>query len=172
MDLWKAAPRAPKREVAGQVSLWDWSLGAYARPGVEALCLELQDEHGQCVSYLLWAAWAAAEGRAADVGALARAADIARAWERSVVGPLRSVRRALADPKPGLAPAGQRSLRIRIKAEELASERLLLEALEPIAPPRGEKPLDLRRALAEAAAAWGPAPANLIEALARAFSAD
>jgi uncharacterized protein (TIGR02444 family) len=153
------------------VSLWDWSLGAYARPGVEALCLELQDEHGQCVPYLLWAAWAAAEGRAPDPAILAQAASVAREWESAVVGPLRSVRRALAEPKPGLAPAGQRSLRIRVKAEELASERLLLEALEPIAPPRRETPLDLQEALTAAAAAWGSAPVNLIEALARAFSA-
>ena len=26
--------------------LWNWALKAYARPGVEAACMALQDEHG------------------------------------------------------------------------------------------------------------------------------
>jgi uncharacterized protein (TIGR02444 family) len=56
------------------VRLWDWAVQGYARPGVEALCLELQDEYGQCVSFLLWAAWAGAEGRRIEAEALSEAA--------------------------------------------------------------------------------------------------
>ena len=39
------------------MSLWGWTLEAYARPGVPEACLELQDEYGQNTSYLLWAVW-------------------------------------------------------------------------------------------------------------------
>ena len=38
------------------MSLWDWALEVYARPGVPDTCLVLQDDHGQNTSYLLWAA--------------------------------------------------------------------------------------------------------------------
>ncbi len=155
--------------------LWDWSLSAYARAGVQALCLDLQDAHGQCVCYLLWAGWAAVERRGVDAEALARASDIARDWDGAVTGPLRAVRRALKTPRPGVAASGQRTLRLHLQAEELTSERLLLDALEPLAPPPGTQPIETGQALRAAMAAWSPAPDDRAQALARtladAFSA-
>ena len=153
------------------MSLWDWAADAYARPGVENLCLALQDEHDQCVGYLLWAAWAALRGRRVGPADLAQAAATARDWETRVLRSLRSVRRALKQPTPGVAVAAGDSLRARIKAEELAAERVLLETLEArTPPPRGEAtPLD--QALHDAAGAWGPLPPPvLLEALSHAFS--
>ena len=55
------------------MSLWDWTLRAYAQPGVPEACLDLQDRHGQNTSLLLWAVWA----EAADPALLARAAAVA-----------------------------------------------------------------------------------------------
>src|SRR5262249_34016824 len=46
------------REGRGLMSLWEWTLEAYARPGVPEATLSLQDRHGQNTSYLLWAVWA------------------------------------------------------------------------------------------------------------------
>ena len=43
--------------------LWSWALEAHARPGVGEAALAAQDDHGQCVSLLLWRAWTVAEGR-------------------------------------------------------------------------------------------------------------
>ena len=69
--------------------LADWAQAAYAAPGVADLCLALQDEHGQSVCLLLWAAWAGATDRPVDqLGA----ASLARTWEANVVGPLRAAR--------------------------------------------------------------------------------
>jgi len=151
--------------------LWDWAVKTYARPEAEALCLSLQDEHGQCVSYLLWAAWAQGRGRAIDEDALAAAADLARHWETAVLRPLRSIRRALKDPGEGVPIAAQKSLRLRIMTEELAAERLLLEALEAHTPAGAGAAGDLDQALSAAVAAWGGNPPSaLIEALGRAFS--
>jgi uncharacterized protein (TIGR02444 family) len=151
------------------VSLWDWAIEAYARRGVEELCLTLQDEHGQCLGYLLWAAWAARDGHRIDPSGLVQAAALARDWEMAVLRPLRSVRRALKQPTPGMEAVSRDGLRDRIKAEELAAERLPLEAGTPIV---GGEPLDLEPALRDAAAVWGPPPPRvLLEALSGAFSA-
>ena len=153
------------------MTAWDWAVHAYARPGAQSLCLRLQDEHGQCISYLLWAAWAAEGGREVDGVGLAQAAVLARDWERAVLGPLRSARRALRQPLAGIDAAGQDSLRARLQADELAAERLLLEALEAMTPVDTGAPRGLDQALSEAAKAWGdPPPAALLEALGRAFS--
>ena len=153
------------------LGLWDWVSGAYARPGVEALCLELQDQHGQCVSYLLWAAWAAREGRDLDEAALNQAVSLAQDWDAKAIRPLRLARRALKTPRPGIDAEGQATLRERIKRQELAAERLLMDALETRPPASAGPPRDMAAALGEAARAWGPAPHALIEALADAFSA-
>jgi uncharacterized protein (TIGR02444 family) len=154
------------------VSLWDWATGAYARPGVEDLCLALQDEHGQCVGYLLWAVWAALNSRRVGPASLAEAAATARDWETTVLRPLRSVRRALKQPSPSVAAAARKGLRTRIKAEELSAERALLETLEARTPPPGDEAASLDQALRDAASAWGSLPPPvLLEALRRAFSA-
>lgn len=153
------------------MKLWDWANQAYARPGAQALCLELQDRHGQCVSFLLWAAWAAQRGRGPNPAGLAKASRLARDWEIEIARPLRAARRALKAPRPGVEAEDQSALYEGLKAQELAAERLLLEALERLAPAPSGAQLGLAQTLAEAAAAWGPAPPDLIAALSRAFSA-
>ena len=44
------------------MSLWDWTLAAYGKPGTPQATLALQDGHGQNTSFLLWAVWAQVEG--------------------------------------------------------------------------------------------------------------
>ncbi|HEY9218729.1 MAG TPA: TIGR02444 family protein, partial [Phenylobacterium sp.] len=55
------------------MSLWDWVVAVYERPGVPEACLTLQDDHGQHTSLLLWAAWTGG----ADEDVLRQAANIA-----------------------------------------------------------------------------------------------
>ena len=141
------------------MKFWTWALEAYARPGVAEACLDLQDRHGQCVPYLLWAAWAAKAGRPLDRSALDAGADVAARWEASAVGPLRAARRAMKASVPGVADAAREALRAEVKALELQAEQLLIESLEALAPGPGEAALLLGPALAQAAAAW-PAEAS------------
>lgn len=131
------------------MSLWTWALAAYARPGVQAACLELQDHHGQNVCYLLWAVWA----RTADPALLRRGALMTRSWDSAVTGPLREARRALKPVRPGFADRGREALRDDVKTAELAAERALFEALEGLDGRRQEaRPAEALRA---ALAAWG-----------------
>jgi uncharacterized protein (TIGR02444 family) len=115
--------------------------------------LALQDDHGQCVSLMLWRAWTVAEGRPVSAAQVEAAMADARVWESQVTAPLRSARRAMK----GLAIVeddARVALRARVQAAELDAERLLLEALESRTPQGGGAEEDLAAALAPLAAAW------------------
>jgi uncharacterized protein (TIGR02444 family) len=116
------------------VTLWEFALAAWERPDVRATCVQLQDEHHQCVSLLLWRAWAASEGRSVGAGLMRTAIELARPWERDVVAPLRAARRALDNPFEGLAEPTRGRLRDETSAAELAAEKALLEALGTMTP--------------------------------------
>ncbi|WP_419319857.1 TIGR02444 family protein [Caulobacter sp. ErkDOM-E] len=149
------------------MTLWDWALAAYARQDVAAACLNLQDAHGQNVPYLLWAAWAAGEGRVADAKA---AAGLMKQWDAEVGAPLRGVRRALKAPFPAVADTAREPFRETLKAVELQGERVLMESLEAMSGPSGP-PLDVLAGLIAAAAASGDPPrTSALERLATALS--
>jgi uncharacterized protein (TIGR02444 family) len=147
------------------MELWDWTLGAYGRPGVPEACLALQDQHGQMTSFLLWAVWA----ETTDAALLDRAADVARRWDGLALSPIREVRRALKPAFDGVSDGAREGLREDVKAAELRAERVLMEALEAITPrPAGGHALD---ALKAASTAWGtPAPDAALAQLAAALS--
>src|SRR6185312_15267284 len=81
-----------------RMSYWDWAVEVHGKDGVDAALTGLQDRHDQCVAYLLWAAWAAAEGRPLSSDVLAEAAALARRWEGAGTRPLRAARRGLKLP--------------------------------------------------------------------------
>lgn len=164
------------------MSLWEWALAAYARPGVPEACLELQDAHGQNTPLLLWAAHA----RTRDAGTVQRAAAAARAWDDAAVRPLRAIRRSLKAPCPPVGDAPRETLREEVKALELRAERLLLETLEGLGAPTpldalgepqatplealGEPQATPLEAMTAAATAWGlHAPTTALAALAAAL---
>ena len=147
------------------MAIWDWVLEAYAQPGVPQACLTLQDAYGQNTSFLLWAVHA--ETR--DPALLARAAQAARAWEATALGPLRAVRRALKPSLPPFDDGAREALREEVKGLELASERFLMETLDGLADRRGGA--HALEAVEAASRAWGtPAPADALAALAAALT--
>jgi uncharacterized protein (TIGR02444 family) len=107
------------------MSVWDWVLAAYARPGVPETCLELQDRYGQNTSLLLWAV----KAETADPALLERAAEVTKAWDDTTLKPLRAVRRSLKPPFPPVADHAREKLREEVKAAELRAERTLIETL-------------------------------------------
>jgi uncharacterized protein (TIGR02444 family) len=157
------------------LSLWERASRAYESAEVERLCLALQDDHGQCVSYLLWAIWAGEQGRVVNAGMASHAAELAHDWELSVLKPLRAVRRRLKSSVPGISDTAREASRERLKDEEIAAEQLLLDALEAMTPAAGRHTGDLAGDLAGslrvAQAAWAaPAPDRALADLAEAFS--
>ena len=141
------------------MSLWTFAQTVYGREAVEAIFLDLQDSHGQSIPYLLWAAWARCE----DDEVLHQAARIARQWDETATEPLRRARRGLK--LSDLGPHDERhSLRGAVKAAELESERLLLQALQELTPPAGAASVEASLQLA--AEVWGESmPAGILSEL-------
>ena len=116
--------------------LWTFATGIYGRDGVAPACLTLQDQYGQDVLLLLFAAWAGAEGGLLlSPERTARASADAADWRNDVVEVLRGLRRRLkgapgAPPGPDVA-----ALREEVKRIELAAERIALTRLEQTALP-------------------------------------
>lgn len=135
-------------------SLWDWSLRVYIGD-VPDILIDLQDAHGQNVPLLLWAAWCASRG--ASFGETRQVAiQWAITWE-TVIVPLRTVRRQLKG-------MGRDVLRSKVKAAELAAEKVLLEllsCLKTVEAPRPDWPANVRAAamlttLLSVSTAWSP----------------
>ncbi|HRH19600.1 MAG TPA: TIGR02444 family protein [Brevundimonas sp.] len=132
------------------MSLWTWAVRAYGREGVQDICLSLQDDDGQSVCLLLWAAWRGP----VDPDDLEAAVETARSWHRTAIEPVRGVRRTLKKPVPDMDDARRLALREEIKRVELSAERGLLEELESISGPPDGRAFDVVTALAAAARLW------------------
>lgn len=115
--------------------LWDYATALYAAPGVAEACLALQDRRDADVNLLLLACWLGATGREPGAERLARARELAEAWQAGLVRPLRQARRRLKAELAGLPEPLRGPLataRADLAAAELALERgelLLLEGL-------------------------------------------
>lgn len=110
--------------------LWSFALSTYARPGVEAACLRLQ-EQGADVCLLLCGAWLEQRGVARLPERVVALRQLARPWRTDVVEPLREIRRqwrVIAQQDVQLA-----ALREQLKTMELQAERTLLTRLEALA---------------------------------------
>lgn len=137
------------------MSYWDWAIEVHGREGVDGALNALQDDHDQCVAYLLWAAWAAQEGRVLPPEILAQGAALSRHWEAAATGPLRTARRNLKAPAPPIAEDARGALREQVRKVEFAAERLLMETLEALAPEPEGRAQDIAGGLVAAGRAWG-----------------
>ncbi|MHC8356800.1 TIGR02444 family protein [Pseudomonas sp. LB3P81] len=107
--------------------LWSFSLGTYARPGVEAACLTLQSA-GVNVCLLLCGLWLGQRGVACNEQRLQQLRSVAEPWDAEVVRPLRALRmqwKVIATEDAEL-----NALREQVKTLELEAERHLLLRLE------------------------------------------
>ena len=152
------------------MTAWDWALAAWKRPGVEAVALELQNDHGQCVGYLLWGLWTAAECRALAAPELTRAATLTRHWEAGVLSPLRTMRGRLKTPADQIPTRRRNEVRGHVVATLLGAERALIDTLESLASPPGSRTTTPESRLDALIEAWGP-PAPPRRALARLIDA-
>ncbi|MFT4089514.1 MAG: TIGR02444 family protein [Asticcacaulis sp.] len=134
---------------------WDWALKVYAAPQVAEACLELQDNHDQCVPLLLFGGWAEARGYGLDADTAEAAADMARAWSEQVIAPLRTIRRRIKGPVSDMETVAKDAIREQIKAAELAAEKALMSGLEGLIDPQSGagKPSDNMPNLARQ---WAP----------------
>lgn len=133
--------KPPRPEL--EAESWAFALDIYARPGVADACLKLQNEAGVDVMMFLVIAFAAVRHRTLLTPSEIRQLDEAcRPWREQIVRPLRAIRSGL---KTGPLPAPNsetEEFRSKVKAVELASERLqnrLIAERLPLKPPTREK---------------------------------
>jgi uncharacterized protein (TIGR02444 family) len=142
-------PSRPDLEADG----WAFALEIYARPGVAAACLKLQNEAGVDVMMFLMVAYAAVRHRILLTASEIRTLDeTCRPWREQIVRPIRAIRSGLkSGPLP--APSSEtEQFRSKMKAIELAAERLqnqLLAECLPLRPPERDAvdPDELRSVL-------------------------
>ena len=104
---------------------WTFSVGLYARPGVAAACLGLQDRHGLDVNVLLYCVWLGAErGVQVTEADAAQIAARAASWHDAIVRPLRALRVAMKTRQHGAPLTLSDVLRNDIKRAELDAERI------------------------------------------------
>lgn len=117
-------------------AFWGWCVAAYGYEDVAALCLELQDTHGQCVPLIL--AGFGLHG-AFDDDVLEALNDTARSWHETAIAPLRVIRRRLKNPVSDMDDGLREALRQNIKTMELEAEKSLLRDLYELSQPLENK---------------------------------
>ncbi len=113
-------------------NLWDFALWLYRQPGVEELCLSLQDQWGADVNILLWLCWLEREGLALNETRLHLAQAHIAPWKTEIVLPLRRMRQHIKRHYGTAIPAVEAS-RKAIKAAELQAEQAVQAKLEKLA---------------------------------------
>ncbi len=111
--------------------LWAFSRRLYARPGVAASCLGLQDRRGLDVNMVLACVWLARAGRRLDSDGARRLWAAIEPWQEGVVARLRAARRdiktmpaAMGATAAGTLAGPIARVRSAIKRQELAAERI------------------------------------------------
>ena len=115
-------------------SLWDFSVRIYANPGVEDICLQLQDIWHGDVPVLLFALWRGRQGLVLSSADVQRIVDAVTVWQREIITPIRHLRRQLRDVDllvPELVE-GMQAVRQALQQTELGAERRELEYLSTI----------------------------------------
>ena len=106
--------------------LWHFAAGCYARPGIEAVCLELQSA-GADVCLLLAGAWLEGRGVSCSAARLEIMKQLSADWRVKVVAPLRDLRQAWREAATDDSALAR--LRKGIKALEQDAERVQLDRL-------------------------------------------
>lgn len=109
------------------MSLWRYSLRAWRRPGVPEACIGLQESCGADVNLVLFCCWLAEQGRVADPQLLRSACKAVERWQKDVLRPLRSARRAASEstPVPWAARVRERVLHAELAAEHAEQDALV-----------------------------------------------
>lgn len=144
----------------GDSAFWRFSLRFYAREGVPALCLQLQDAQGVDVNLLFFMFFLASRGRRLTATDVRRINESTADWRNRAVKPLRALRRDLKTGIAGMDAQTVESFRSDIKRCELHAERIQQEMLERAFPAAAQGTPD---GAADAAAANVAAYGSVIE---------
>lgn len=112
--------------------LWEFSLRLYRQPGVEPLCLMLQNQWRADINVLFWLRWLETESMAINATRIRLAETHIATWKKDAVLPLRKLRTEMKQHY-GVSDKGIEATREAIKAAELQAERVVQMRLEKLA---------------------------------------
>jgi uncharacterized protein (TIGR02444 family) len=120
----------PNRQMMTGNKLWSFAVTIYQRDAVAPACLDLQEQCQIDVPLMLCAVFACLQGKAISDEDLTQLRNLASPWQSDIVQSLRRIRTQLkAGPSP--APnAVTEDLRNKVKAAELAAEKIQLEMMQ------------------------------------------
>lgn len=116
---------------AAELDLWDFAVALYRQPGVESLCLALQDDWDVDVTVLLFSVWLSMRGLLFDDARRESVQSQCEPWQAEVIAPLRRARRWLKTQSSQTAAVA--ACRNTIRDAELAAEKLQLQRLQAMA---------------------------------------
>jgi uncharacterized protein (TIGR02444 family) len=122
------------RQTSAGEALWRFSLAFYARPGIAAALLALQERAAGNVNLVLFAMWLGATRVCPlDAGMLSAAEAAIAEIDTAVVLPLRRLRRELKMAgDPAIRGLRQKILALEITAERQVQHRLAATAATPV----------------------------------------
>ena len=104
--------------------IWNFATALYRQPGVEVLCLTLQQRYQVNINLLMWCQWLQAQQLALTPSLLNAAETKLAGWDGAIVQPLRQVRQALKQQKTNDQFAKLDTLYRNLKRVELDAERV------------------------------------------------
>lgn len=112
------------------LNFWNFSLSLYEREGVATACLQLQAEYRFDVNLLLFCHWYGSSYGELDPQLLSNAISLSARWHNHVVQPLRTTRNWMKKQEDRSEQFD--ALRERIKAGELAAEKIQQQEIEKL----------------------------------------
>ena len=109
--------------------IWDFVLAYYGQKGFSEAAIALQDSSGVDVNMILFLMWLAAQRKALPAADIKALGETSHNWQKSVVVPIRAVRRLLKENAPLVEQEAALAYRKKVQALEIEGEQLQLNAM-------------------------------------------
>ncbi len=110
--------------------IWDFVLGYYRQDGVSEAAIALQDSVGIDVNMILFLMWLSGQGKTLAEADMRKLGETSHVWQRSVVVPIRNIRRLLKENAPFVEQETALAYRKKVvQALEIEGEQLELNGM-------------------------------------------
>ncbi|HVG50915.1 MAG TPA: TIGR02444 family protein [Xanthobacteraceae bacterium] len=109
--------------------IWDFVLAYYGQKGFSEAAIALQDSSGVDVNMILFLMWMSAQRKTLSTEDARAIGETSHKWQKSVVIPIRAIRRLLKDSAPLVQQETALAYRKKVQALEIEGEQLQLNAM-------------------------------------------
>jgi uncharacterized protein (TIGR02444 family) len=109
--------------------IWDFVLAYYRQQGVSEAAIALQDSAGIDVNMILFLMWLSGQSKTLAEADMRKLGEASHGWQRSVVVPIRNIRRLLKENAPFVELETALAYRKKVQTLEIEGEQLQLNAM-------------------------------------------